>query len=756
MPEDVVQVIFRARDELSRAVGEMSQTVGGFVSQLSRAIGPATVFATAIAAVGSTAAAVTKHVANLGDELAKASTRTGIAAEDLSAFKLALELSDSSLDAFVQGFRFLSTNLSNAIQKSGEARDALQALGFSLADLRRAQADPIAFLEEFARRLFEIRDGTQRADAAVAVLGRSAVGLLPFLRDLSERGLRGMREEAARLGVLMSDDLARAAEAFNDNLTRLKAAAQGLAIVIGGPLIQALNDLAVRFGLVQETPLQGVVRGIDETLSRLRKQEAQLQRELQFWPEGVTAFVTRLDLAEVQKQIAQLEESREALVRAGREPATGTRTFELPDRAAAEAAERAERAKQAIDAVTKSLSEQATALVGQVIKLRDGEQAALRYQLTMQLAAAEAELFANKIQITPEVRAQWNALVERILDLNQQLTDTAQHLERLKDFDAEKLRQAFAELEGLRRLEQISREVSDAFLSDRQRDLLAAQRWGEGLRQQLAELVADAPMLADRVSDLMARIPAAVEEMELRRQAGEIQDVFRGMGDAITTSLNGVIQGTQSLSDAISHLARNLLLGLGNRLITAGIDAITAALARMAAEALRASGGTGGGIIGLIGGLLGRVVGGLAGGGGGAAGVDLPLAKGGIVPGGFLPLPALGIRLARQLSGQLAGLPFQAFRAGGIARQPTFGLVGEGQFAEAVVPLPDNRHIPVRFEGPPPRGAERPAPQVHVQILGHIIPQVPTMTKADVVRVVVEDIAQDGPTRRAIQQQGRR
>jgi hypothetical protein len=42
---------------------------------------------------------------------------------------------------------------------------------------------------------------------------------------------------------------------------------------------------------------------------------------------------------------------------------------------------------------------------------------------------------------------------------------------------------------------------------------------------------------------------------------------------------------------------------------------------------------------------------------------------------------------------------FQAFANGGIVKGPTLGLVGEGRYNEAVVPLPDGRKIPVDLGG---------------------------------------------------------
>ncbi len=43
--------------------------------------------------------------------------------------------------------------------------------------------------------------------------------------------------------------------------------------------------------------------------------------------------------------------------------------------------------------------------------------------------------------------------------------------------------------------------------------------------------------------------------------------------------------------------------------------------------------------------------------------------------------------------------PFQAFANGGVVNGPTLGLIGEGKYNEAIVPLPDGRSIPVSFGG---------------------------------------------------------
>jgi tape measure domain-containing protein len=94
--------------------------------------------------------------------------------------------------------------------------------------------------------------------------------------------------------------------------------------------------------------------------------------------------------------------------------------------------------------------------------------------------------------------------------------------------------------------------------------------------------------------------------------------------------------------------------------------------------------------IGMIASMAGSLLGsfgGLFGGGAGASsivqGVDMPVSQ----------MPA-GMAFA---NGGIAFGGFRAFANGGTVSGPTLGLVGEGKYNEAVVPLPDGRSIPVQL-----------------------------------------------------------
>jgi tape measure domain-containing protein len=66
--------------------------------------------------------------------------------------------------------------------------------------------------------------------------------------------------------------------------------------------------------------------------------------------------------------------------------------------------------------------------------------------------------------------------------------------------------------------------------------------------------------------------------------------------------------------------------------------------------------------------------------------------------GGGADLTA-GIRQYAYANGGIAPGGFRAFASGGVVTGPTLGLVGEGRYNEAVVPLPDGKSIPVQLGG---------------------------------------------------------
>lgn len=115
--------------------------------------------------------------------------------------------------------------------------------------------------------------------------------------------------------------------------------------------------------------------------------------------------------------------------------------------------------------------------------------------------------------------------------------------------------------------------------------------------------------------------------------------------------------------------------------------------------------------------------------------------KGGIVPGGFQSLPSTG--QGQWLSTLKDTFNTKFLAAGGIAGGPMLGVIGEGGQSEAVVPLPDNRSIPVTFTG------EEGGPRSEIKILNVMDPAyVPSMMIENpevIVNTISDDIRKRGP-----------
>jgi phage-related minor tail protein len=97
----------------------------------------------------------------------------------------------------------------------------------------------------------------------------------------------------------------------------------------------------------------------------------------------------------------------------------------------------------------------------------------------------------------------------------------------------------------------------------------------------------------------------------------------------------------------------------------------------------------------LIKGLRKPLIGSIFGGGGGGD----PLGNAQATSWNFNPGAMTGGTLWTFANGGIAPGGFTAFANGGMVTGPTMGLVGEGRYNEAIVPLPDGKSIPVQLAG---------------------------------------------------------
>ncbi|VGO14738.1 hypothetical protein PDESU_03307 [Pontiella desulfatans] len=223
-----------ARDavrDLERSVNKFKKNVGAPLAKIGKM---AAVAGLALAAMGT---AAINSVAKAGDAMDKMSKRTGIATDELSRYAHAAALSGGSIDGMEKSLKAMGTALYEAKRGTKTYTDALGDLGLSFEDL--ANLDPGARFDLILTRLADIKDASLKSALALKVFGRNGIQLLPMLSG-GAKGLKEMKAEADRLGIVFDADQAAAAARFVDETTRLKGSFRGL--LIEGINLNSVSD----------------------------------------------------------------------------------------------------------------------------------------------------------------------------------------------------------------------------------------------------------------------------------------------------------------------------------------------------------------------------------------------------------------------------------------------------------------------------------------------------------------------------------
>ncbi len=191
-------------------------------------------------------------VIDAGDATAKMAQKVGLAVSDLSTLQHAAKLSGVSVESLKVGLAQFS--------KSAEAQS--KGTKKALMDLA----------DEFAA----MPDGAQKSKRAMELLGRSGVDMIPLL-NAGSAGIAAMQDEARKLGIELDDVSAKSMEAFNDEITRLKAASDGLAITWAKALTPGATTLMkiMTEGAKSGNLLSAALRAVGSSLSDAAMKQAE-------------------------------------------------------------------------------------------------------------------------------------------------------------------------------------------------------------------------------------------------------------------------------------------------------------------------------------------------------------------------------------------------------------------------------------------------------------------------------------------------
>ncbi len=242
-----------------KRLGNSMQGVEGKAKNLGmavRGVGNAFKALFAAAAVAGFAAYV-KGAINTADAFGKLSTRTGIAADKLQAYVNAGKLADVSQSEIENGLRKLAQTQAEAAEGVKTYSEAYAKLGISVKKADGSLKPSDQLLGEIADKFEDLPNGPEKAAVAMDIFGRSGSKLITLLN--------GGSEALERFNYETSENFARNAEFFNDQIQILAFQFDGFRQQLADFLLPTLNSIILAFSeiLSSENDMTGMFQALD-------------------------------------------------------------------------------------------------------------------------------------------------------------------------------------------------------------------------------------------------------------------------------------------------------------------------------------------------------------------------------------------------------------------------------------------------------------------------------------------------------------
>lgn len=174
-----------------------------------------------------------------GDQLQKLNLRIGASTEALSEYNFVASLSGVQFNELATAWQRQTRRIAQAAQGTGEAQGALEQLNLSASELARLSPEEQFF--RIAEAMQGVAEEGDRVALAQKLWDSEGVKLVQIVNQ-GTGAITAMREEARLLGLTISQDTANAMATYNDEIDRLKFAAQGVSQTLLADLIPGMVE----------------------------------------------------------------------------------------------------------------------------------------------------------------------------------------------------------------------------------------------------------------------------------------------------------------------------------------------------------------------------------------------------------------------------------------------------------------------------------------------------------------------------------
>lgn len=190
---------------------------------------------------------MTAHVVTLGHEMGLAAQKAGLSIEAFSGLRYAAKMADVNTESFTGAMGKLGKSMMAAASGGESGKNAFTRLGVSVKDSAGHLRAGDEVLADLAEKFAKMPDGAMKTALSLQVFGKAGANIVPML-NLGRDGMRAYREEAERLGLVMTEKTARQSEQFVDSLKRLQGALEGVGVAIAAGILPPLSTAAKQIG----------------------------------------------------------------------------------------------------------------------------------------------------------------------------------------------------------------------------------------------------------------------------------------------------------------------------------------------------------------------------------------------------------------------------------------------------------------------------------------------------------------------------
>lgn len=590
----------------------------------------------------------------IGSFLANWAAQAGIAA--LAMQLLAKTGIISAATALIDLIRQLITGrltLERLALAAGAAKFSLMGLGATAIFAGLTML--VSHLNSVYQKMLDIQNAAKNAQQSIAAMSQTQATVLARQTENQIAMLKKFQQQSKGLGGLVS--------ASGAEVTAMAAAGGTPGVAFTGRLVDPKTG-TYGTGTIDPTQVEAAIQKLEQNLAAARLQARPVNVQSQIQPVQLSAGKDKDGAGRKPKktplqQILDNESRRKAEMRAS--------DMEL------------HLARKITQARKAGNNEEADSLenLKQAVKLR-GELAELQAYQKM-LIDKESEIvgksltqqeYNNKLQdANVAVYKKDNEIKQAYLVLqekeNKKIQDRARdQKDFLRDLEDIRIENGLIPEEQAKQIK-LARQYEDIiqkypFLTEQQKLALRAAIYAQ------AE---DTNALAQKIKELKKELQNLASTQTMVKTGAE------AIGSSFAQSFKDVISGAQTAQQAMANFFQRIA------------DSFLDMAAQMIQKWIQMQ------IIGLVQSLLTPLAGGLwtAGMSGGfSTGSAFSMAPGSVPAAGGISMPSF----AGGISGGITG-----FATGGVVTGPTLGLVGEGRFNEAVVPLPDGKSIPVDLGG---------------------------------------------------------